>query len=309
MRHFLLLLILTLLACCGRHSKPEPLAVDADLAARVNQKVSTYESLLPAHQDQHGFIMTSHCDATLFSGLLGAAIPGSVDLLAARGPDNRFYRRPLGTYPECYESGSSKSTISRDMFIGILWHLWVNRMSEDVRLLMTNARNNDYIMGSGDPSRISLMPNLTKLLAEMDYRLNGRDSDERYLPTIWTKGLVDYEAHLQVWQILLYGEVFGFIDGFQKARLLEHYERRPDNPLYAAAWARWISGNWNPALAALDNPRWPADRLPTSRDYSTDWWIQRDDPSDLLPDLEGPEIQHTGAEIVVIYNLIIRGHL
>ena len=91
-------------------------------------RYSTYSQLVTDQQDSYGFLHVDRCDSTLWSGLLGAAgVP--VDLTAARDSSGAWYRRPL-SYAECYDCGGSKSTVSRDQLLGVLWWAWRSQRAD-----------------------------------------------------------------------------------------------------------------------------------------------------------------------------------
>ncbi len=318
------LLLLLLICNCSRSGLPDTTSnTDRSLIPAVEQKVNLYVDLLQEQRlGPDGFINYKTCDSANASGILGAAIPGLVNLPAARAADGSWRRRSLAL-PDCYFStpeelgalGGSGSSISRDMLTGIMWWIWKNNRLDLAIDMMEYARSHNYIMGSGDPARVLLMPNLTKLLADIIYQLSNKEvdylSERLLLVPVYSARLADYEAHIQMWQILLDGEVNGGLRPSEFNVIRAQYERRSDNPLFAAANARWISGDFTRALRDLLDPRWPDDRLPERSEYCTDIWIATDNPAELLPCTESSlaRFHPSGWEVVVIYKLVIADRL
>ena len=80
MKHLVCIIaLITSFACGSARKANHPNAVEV---SALSEKVSLYEQL--QDQDSSGFIMTEKCDSLFFSGLLGAARPGTVDIEAAR---------------------------------------------------------------------------------------------------------------------------------------------------------------------------------------------------------------------------------
>src|SRR5690349_11473466 len=90
---------------------------------RIEEKLLLYLTLAQDQRDGDGFIEWKNCDSLLFSGLVGAFdAPGDLVIEAARDENGAWHRRSLG-HQECYPH-LSKSTVSRDMFVGLLWFVW-----------------------------------------------------------------------------------------------------------------------------------------------------------------------------------------
>lgn len=310
--NLLLLPFLLLLTACGSSGKRTPPAVPRSASQLLAEKADLYARLLPARLGPSGFLYTEQCDSALFSGLLQAAAPElGTDIRSARDESGQWHRRPV-SMTECYQAGLSKSSISRDMFTGILWALFASGDLESARSTLQYARDNNYIMGSGDPARIALMPNLTRVLANIVHNLGGDSSAEQSLPTSYPVDLVDYEAHIQMWQILLDARIHGGVTAEQMDVIRDKYTRYPMNPIYVAAYHKYTDGDQTEATQLLLNEAmYPADRLPDHTNSCDYWPLSRDPahpdagwgPCDRLP--EG-RAEANGAELVVIYRLIIQ---
>jgi hypothetical protein len=197
------------------------------------------------------------------------------------------------------------------MFTGLLWAMHERNMLSDAEKLMQYARDNNYIMGRGDPARVALMPNLTKQLGDIIFALGGGDSGERSLPTTLTTGLTDYEAHLQVWQIVLDARLNGGITEEQLQILQQFTVLYPENPIYQAAFHRFSDGDQTVATELLLNGRsWPADRLPDYRESCSYFPLSRDPAH---PDAgyspcgkQDSKAEPNGADLLIIYHLLIK---
>lgn len=301
-----LILISLLLSGCGRFSPSPTSSTSTPKHILLKHKASIYKELLKDHQDEYGFIGTEECDATLWSGLLGSAYPGEVDLLAAKGLDGTWYRR---SGQDCGpEFGNSKSTISRDMMLGVLWHFWTNKQRFEAELLMKKLKSNSYVMpGEGPLSRMLITPTMLNTLANIIKALGGPNYDvELLFPPVITEG-EDYTSHLSTWHILLRGEIFGDIPQRNFDILEKLAKREPHNPLYQAAYHKYLDGDQTKAIdLLLDESQWPATSLPTSENHCAYWVIQRDKGKDWLPCPDRkPNHQHDGAEWLVVYKLLI----
>jgi hypothetical protein len=307
-------LIMLIIGCGKTNSKPK----STEPTEELKQKVQLYENLIVTKLNGE-FPFSNTCDSLLFAGLLEASIPGTINILEAEVEPGKWLRKPL-KYGECYPA-NSKSSISRDMLVGLYWYLWVNKDLDAAIRLMDYARANNFIMGEGDPSRISLMPLLTSLLGDLIYQLSNKQinySSERNatigLPdSVWfPAGLVGYEAHLQVWLILLSGELNGYISDTQLDRLKEHSSRVPWNILYQAAYIKWTTGDFRLVEEQLLNsPFFPNDKLPSRANYCTDYvFMHEANPIDYNPCPIDPSFRPwahpLGIELPIIYNLIIK---
>lgn len=295
----LILLCALLVNSCGRSHKPKGPTV----SERLTNKSALYLSQMA--RDEHGFIMTEHCDATLFSGLLGAATK-DVSLTAAASEDlKQWYRRPG---KDCSPSlGNSRSTVSRDMILGAMWWMWrTKNLTAATKLLDDLKGRAYYLRGDGTPGELLMTPAMMNTLAHIVLRLGGeRYSLELNLPVLFGKD-TGYIAHLTVWHILLRGELNKEITGGQFDILSYHAHRNPRNPLYQAAYHKYSDGIQTEALGLLlDTSEWPDSRLPTTQDHCEPWPVMRDyTPKDWGPCV--PFREHTGAELVVIYHLILK---
>ncbi len=307
MKHLISLFII-LLSCCGPIFSPKKTQEFNKLQALQN-KSELYVSLISSHQDKYGFIMTDKCDALLFSGLLSAARPDlDIEITAARGKHDFWYRRPGHDCGPKF--GNSNSTISRDMMIGLLWHLWRNKDLQTANELMLGLKKNLYWMkGQGNAGTLLWTPSLLNTLAQIILVLGGPEyRTELLLPASFSK-LDGYRAHLAVWHLHLRGEIFGNISEDDLNVLKYHVERNPKNPLFQAAYHKYTDGIQDTAiLLLLDSNEWPANKLPTTKEHCEEWPIQRDyTEKDWGPcPAHIPFKEYSGAELITIYELFIK---
>ena len=295
-----LLLILLLLVSCGPlHRRREV----SPSAPNLNERRELYLHLNSAHQDRSGFILTQHCDSLLFSSLNAIGRGERIQITAARDETGQWFRRPL-SLPECYLSGESKSTISRDMLIGLLLYLQYFHESTLVSDLWNYGSENNWIMGSGEGINqfaTVMSPSLIKVLAEMNYKLNGIDSDERQLPdlTIFTKD-GGYVNHLNLLYLQLYSEVYGGITTLQQLELQRYVKDiDPNNLLGLSMLSRY-------SKIPLDMNKlniYPADRLPTTADWCEDWYYQRQ-TGDMNQLPCEPTAEHAGGDFLFLLYII-----
>ena len=298
MHYLQILLLALLLTACGKPEKPP---VDGHPDSELSAKRDLYGSLLPSVSDAHGFIETDKCDSLIVSSLLGAlGLPVTVE--AAELEPGRWLRRPT-SYPECYASGGSRSTISRDMLLGVMWWAWRAKRLDVAQDLWSYGTSRDWFMGEGrmggtDTWFVPLVP----LLARLIHALGGESHEARLFPIASEKNRhTGFAAHLQVLQLLLDGELSGGLSEDAVRSLKWQYERQPRNPLFSAAYYRFSGdeGAREASTSALKDERlFPANRLPTSADRCDGWIIERDeDDEDWAPCGEGRT--HSGGDFLL----------
>lgn len=254
-----------LLIACGR-----PGQVNVTYPVAANQELSElralYLTLTPTTQDADGFVDFLECDSLLHTGLLGAG-GVRININAARDEQGQWFRRPL-TYPECLASGGSKSTISRDMVLGLMWYWYETKNWEDAEAFLKYAVSNNLIIGSADGSvdgfsRTYMTPNMMALLAELIYRLGGPNHYvwRNSTPRLIDAALVGYKAHLEVLSAILWGRLTGSNTASEIAALEAYLLRSPDNAL------RQYALGHSEEAAALLLEHHPGDRLPTDHDF------------------------------------------
>ena len=300
------------LTSCAKKEPKQPISMDEKLAL-IQNKFELYSTLIKKHEDSYGWILTDDCDALLFSGLTSVA-GRDPSLLEARNESGQWFRRPL-SYEPCYVPESGKgSTISRDMFMGLLWHLWRKQDLQTAEELFGYGLSHDWIMGEGEASRIYFSPALQATLAEIIFRLGGQNHTfHRNIPQAWFPSLHDFPLHLQTLHILLRGELFKGLGSTTIHFILSGADAEPNNALTQLAKAIYHTGDYNAVADLLLNEQWwPTTRLPTTHDRKTEWLNQRrfytvegEVNPDWLPFLDEPAQEHTGGDFLFVAKLLL----
>lgn len=300
---FFILVFLTVLSCCNKGSNSPVANSVVDRGPELHQKLENYVAWSEAIRRPSGFIQTGECDSLLFSGLYGTV--AEVDLLAARDESGQWFRRPL-SLPECYEAKASASTISRDMFVGLLWWIWTHKKLDVAEDLWKYGLVHNWVMGQGEPSRVVFTPNMQYMLAELICRLGGSTckASARSFPLAWTVGNIGFQAHLDVLLILLKGEMTRTITDDELLVLKTQSEKQPFNALFSYAFHRFTDGNQNSAIELLLLNKWfPSDRLPTASDRCEPWLWQRDMSDDWNPCVGG---MHVGGDFIFVAGQLLK---
>jgi hypothetical protein len=170
-------------------------------------------------------------------------------------------------------------------------------------------------MGDGDPFRTDLRPGLAATFHAIINLSAGVplppkiENPDPEVPvdqqTQLTGGINDlvvakgYEAELSVSHILLRGLIYKGVSDFELKLLKAQVDREPRNAFYQAVYHKFTDGDQAAALAILfDESLFPADRLPTTEQYCTDYLWQRDNsPQDWAPCPEKNEV-HSGTDFL-----------
>jgi hypothetical protein len=288
-----LLAIIVLLTACGApadHNEPAP---------------AGHRELLHTVQDENGFVETVRCDSLLFSGLLGSVPNVDVDLLAARDEAGQWFRRPT---KDCLATSRSKSTISRDMLVGVLWWSWRNDRLDVIEDLIQYASDHDFVMGQHDGSlegrgRVILSPALAMTMAKLRLKLGGADSVYAHTPLVWPTIEPGFQRHLQVLHILLRAELDGGVSAQEASLLATYVKEEPGNLLWQAAARRHLNHNATGWVKLAD--KYPLGRLPSARnEWCDEWPVQRSANSKgQLPCPESTRI-HSGGELLFAITIL-----
>jgi hypothetical protein len=271
---------------------------------RLDAKNLNYLTLIKSQQDADGFIESQECDSILFSGLVGC-IPGvQVNLDAAFDTaSGQWHRRPCSKpcFPE-----HSKSTISKDMLLGILWYAYHNKRLDISEKIIQTAIGNFGIMGQAVNlktllGRCLISPSLLGTAAWVSYRLGGPSRPIlRAIPQVESKDLIGYQAHLSVLHVMLRNELTG--KQGNKDVLEHHYARNNYNPLFCLATGR----DDEAGIALMNGAFWPTRTLPTTRDRREPWLLQRDFDQSWTPDYTSAYKIHSGGDFLFCYWILNR---
>lgn len=272
-----------------------------------DKKYKLYIELIKTVQNEAGFIEFSHCDSIGFSSLIGCVPDVKVNIDAAFDKvSGQWHRRPCDKpcFPE-----HSKSTISRDMILMLLWYAYFNKRLDISEQIIKHALGNFGIMGQAvnfktKIGRCLISPALLSTAAWVSYRLGGPSRPWlRWLPVSPADHVTGFQAHLTVLHVLLRNKLTN--KNSYKEVLESHYKRQPNNPLFALA-----AGDLNAAEAILaDSNLWPDNRLPSNHDRKEPWLLQRDYGPSWQPDSTAAKHKHSGGDFLFCYWLLNSGIL
>lgn len=249
-----------------------------------------------------GWIAPNDCDGMITEGQRGMGSvpdPFTVDNAEYADQPGRFGRRPSPCWTEEQGDIGAQTTWSRDMAIcGLFPYTWVHRRLD---LIQRHARwcEDHPLLFDGFPSckmgepladgRAVYTPAIVGVMYQIIHALDGGDNANRLWPNVYPPGLDGYQAHLQVCDIWVRGDVAGAasdwpnvpapprlavsvsdvvaagtqehavyiaavvdddISGTMYNRLREHAEREPRNPFYWAVYGKY-NGNLMPAIDLL----------------------------------------------------------
>jgi hypothetical protein len=285
------LIIILLLSGCGKSRiKADP--VYTSKVQKLKYFHDQYVEEANALKDpDNGWITPDDCDGMIWTCKFAASRNVlDVDIRAAEYPGNpgKYGRRPA---PYCWtkEGGDqgSKTEWSRDMAVaGLIPYAW---LTKDLKILEEHALYgvlNKWKMGDPlDDGRTVYTPQVIGLLYKTIEALGGKKSLMASWPSVWTPGLTDYRAHLQMMQIWLQGEIAIKLNDADAmpykadsiamttevsetmyARIEEHAKREPSNPFYQAVYGLY-SGNMDKAVDLLLDPSMPVGEYVRCDEY------------------------------------------
>src|SRR5687768_2231383 len=142
------------------------------------QKFNLY--LKNLKQDKYGFVESDRCDSLLFTSLTGCVPQVEVNIGAAFDGE-LWHRRPVDK--PCFDCNTgenlgSKSSISRDMLMGLAWYCYHNKRLDISEQIIKHAMSNWGLMGKATDiktlwSRCQIMPSLFATFCWISYRLGG----------------------------------------------------------------------------------------------------------------------------------------
>jgi hypothetical protein len=251
---------------CQKHEPKKPKQINSS----VVEKAELYKRLHAGWAHQGG------CDSLGFTALAKlAGGSGEADILQAEGEPGRWYRNPSKT---CYDTGASKSDISKDMFIMLLPYLYASKDQQNIQEIYDYGQKNGWVMGRGYLSRTFLTPSVIFLIEQM----LGVWRTESLSKDIQKAG---FEKHLDAIYLINKWMVNGTIDSLQYEQIRRYREENPKNALMQAIYHKFgDDGDQSETIAILlDETLFPNDRLPTSKDRCEEYLWQRDPGYDWLP--------------------------
>jgi len=320
---FCVLIIFCVTGChwFKRENEPKP-SNSADFDA-LRAKYELYKELTPKTFDDDGFILTEHCDALLHTSLLATTgvIPFD-DLLKARDSDGRWFRRPS---KDCLSTGSSKSSISRDMLLGLMHAIMILKEKKVINELTKYASDKNWVMGEHDGSidgknRVLLTPGFYNLMIDLRDWLHGsldivppeeeEMEQEREDIPLTDEELklvmgVRFTDHLDALSNEIRGTIYGGLTDAELDSIKRDLKEDPNNALYSALVSKYTNGNQKHAVdVLLREDLFPADRLPTSAERCNEYlWMHGEKPKDWGPCDEGQT--HPGHDFLFVARIIL----
>lgn len=254
----LMLLAPMLTTSCRKDTKPTPMPID------LKPVVATLESLEAEAKkltDAKTNWLNNGCDGMLWEGKYNAVVNLS-NIRASEFIDypGRFGRTPA---KRCFNGNDNgaKTTWSRDMATGFILWAWRTKNLDALKDHAEYGVSNQWQMGAPlSDGRTIYTPQLIGLLYQAIYALGGPNNANRKWPSLYTKGLDDYEAHLQMLDIVLRQEIeekLGerTLEVMRKAmreRVSEHAAREPNNVFYQAVEASYTGDFAHAASLCVD---------------------------------------------------------
>lgn len=280
------LVLILLLVACGKNKEKPPLP-------SMPERVEALNATLKAELYGEAWLSTD-CDSALWNGLAVYSGVEDIDIFQAEYESGEWHRRPP---PPCYvaerpdgEPQESNSTISNDMFAGIFLALWKLQDLDAVERIYEYGIANDWVMGAPYPQEFSrvVLRNGRYYVARMIELLGGpKHTEQLVVPPIYIEAGKDYEQHLQVISIKLYGELNGNINDQMLARLKECSEQNPEDALFEAVYTIYHTGDYTRAMNLILN-----------ENYELPSYVRGDEVYDKIHKLLVTEIilQKTGSE-------------
>lgn len=206
-------------------SKAKPVEQKADLHYE-ERILNELEDKARELTDKNGWLVHESCDSILWTG---RACLSETDLAAAE-TSGKFFRTPS---KQCFDEKRSGSSWSRDMSLGLLHCLIINKDLAAIERHIEYGERHSWVMGDGLKSRTAYSPALIGLWYKAARKL-GHNYHYLEVPNLYPAGLKDYQANLQMFFIYLTGKLDGEISSRMLRRIIEHSNRVPSSPFYSA---------------------------------------------------------------------------
>lgn len=284
-----------LLACARKREVARATETPTEL---LRQRFDLYKALAPRNWD-----VSHECDALLFVTLQQTALGDSGLVELAESESGKWNRLPGPLY-----AAACSSDISRDMMMGLFIWIWEFKRLDVAERLWDYGTDNNWIMGEerkpGFENRVMFMPGTVALLAELIHQLGGDSHIERSLLSV-TPLFTDpgFQSHLSLLQIYLRGEMHGGLTAGELDDLSKILVHMSGNPLAHALYHKYTDGDQSRATELLLST-WPADRLPTKRDWRETWRTQRSDGDSGFQPGDSDE-SHSGGDFLFTSRIIL----
>lgn len=321
-----ILLLPLLLLSCGyfqkKDNEPKPTLQPIEILRAKADRYTTWTADL---EDDQGVLPQFKCDSLLFQSFYELATNGDLDISIYEGGRGEWFRSPSH---DCFYRDAagepvrngSKTTISRDMFLGLFMHIWFQKDLDKAEGILTYGRNAEprFFMGDGinfleRETRTHLRPSIRGTLYHLIAALGGEDNPRKnapYLPSAASNG---YQLHLMVTHTLLRGLILDGVSDKELNVLKKASDKQPNNAYYSAVYHLFADGNQDQAIQILLNEKlFPSDRLPSGQDRCSDYIFQRDydrddsDPKndDWKPCSDGSNETHPAVDFLWTFKVI-----
>lgn len=319
----LILLLLLLTGCAFFEPRDKDPKDESVLPAALVEQAKLYCELSEPAYRERGYVH-SRCDGAGFTSLYSIACRDFgtvVDLSVFEDSSGRPYRDPLH---QCYSpddddpsNDGSAAGYSRDMLLMRLAAAFESRDLPWFERFDAFATSKNWIIcdAKDDVTRISrcaVTPALIRLFYDAMSKVRGYSPGQLVDDDSMDASAVprDFEAHLQVLKIWLSGEVYGAITASELAVAEAQAKREPSNALFQAVFHRYSDGDQQTAYKLLTE-RFPAESLPTTKMWCSEYLYQRDqfepdgsENTDWLPCPDSPESVHSGTDFGLVVHIL-----
>ena len=290
---------------------------------QVLLKRERYCDLSKKMYERDGYV-NGKCDSLLFTALhsIGCGYV-SLSQFESKEEPGRYFRSPTH---DCFippdTDNGSKSTLSRDMVLGLLLNFWHEQDLDGITRFLNFSIANDWDFCGGDAissgvrrARCIASPTIKATVYEVAVALghacNTTCKTARKVPQVWNPHEDGFRAHLLNLHILLRGVVMGAINDNQVEQLEYQARTNPKNALYSATYHLFTDGDMAGAMSSLlDTNYFPIETLPTSKNYCAEYLFQRDQfledtlDFDWLPCPE-ESIIHSGTDFIFAASIVL----
>jgi hypothetical protein len=295
MHKIMTFILILVLVGCG--VEPRKRSVEPTKLEKLKVKTELYEKLFKEQQDESGFIYTDACDSLIFTGISNP----EANLTAAEVAPGRWLRRPT-SYPECYATGKSRSEISRDGLLGVIYWSVENKRTDVLLRLWKYGEDHNWIMAEGGWQHAVFAPAHIALLAQAIYYTSDGKNDyyirhSRY--PMFGEG-EGYQAHLQILHLLIQEKVYGTILDIDAKSVKSLADANPHNPAIAYAAGR------GDLAADILLSTFPEGRLPTSSDWCGGWYNEQAPDGNGLKSCPEENKTHSGGDFLFVARQLLK---
>ncbi|MFK7873072.1 MAG: hypothetical protein AB8C84_07865 [Oligoflexales bacterium] len=265
-------------------------------------------------KDDFGWIRDTKCDGLLFNAI--ASLSGvNIPMIKARNKEKRWFRHAS---QNCYSSGGAKSSISRDMLLGLLLWIYSEKKNDILNELIqygSHHKNPEgiWVMGEGDIYAVGVNERLQKTFFMMQnfFSRTPFPSEDGH-SWFFHYG---YEGHLEVLHMLLRISMRRGFYQKESDLIQEYVSSSPNNALFGFVSHLISDGDFSSIAGLLSDDFFPQDRLPSTRDRCSFylWERRHHEENGLLSQDWAPcpqqEKVFSGIDFLFIVHLLETKHL